>query len=107
MNAKLQFTGLSAMFKVLFPMEEEIILTENELVGLINTVFRLSNTIKWYNEYLNYEQKESFFKTIIFSILLALVIILFIVAIYLFVTSAKKSSTEDTVPLRNGNQQIS
>ena len=53
LNSKLQFTGVAAVFKVLFPSkDQEVILTENELVGLINLVHRLSNTVKWYEGYL-------------------------------------------------------
>lgn len=85
MNARVQFVGLSAMFKILFtPKEKETILSENELVGFLNTVYRLSNTIKWYQEFLEFEAKEDFFKTMMYSILLSIAAIFFFVAVVVY-----------------------
>mmetsp|Transcript_26986 Transcript_26986/g.23825 ORF Transcript_26986/g.23825 Transcript_26986/m.23825 type:complete len:171 (+) Transcript_26986:3-515(+) len=108
MNAKLQFTGLGAMFKVLFPSDSDVVLTENELVGFLNLANRLSNTVKWYHGYLEYEERESFYKTIFFSVLIALAAVLFLMGALLFLNSTRKSSSnEEKMPLRNNENQLS
>lgn len=70
-NGKVQFTGLAAMFKVVFPEDEKIMVTENELAGLFNLIHRLSNSIKWYKEWRQYEKRQAFYKTVMFAVLLA------------------------------------
>ena len=85
MNARVQFVGLSAMFKILLtPNGKETVLSENELVAFLNTVYRLSNTIKWYQEFLEYEAKEDFFKAMMYSILLSIAAIFFFVAVVIY-----------------------
>lgn len=106
LNAKVQFTGLAAMFKVIFTLDDKALITENELTGLINLVHRLSNSIKWYREYREYEDKDAFIKTIIFACLIALAIIMFIIAVILCFIKSKPKTDED-VPLRNPGQQQS
>lgn len=106
MNAKLQFTGLAAMFKIIFPKDDEIVLTENELVGFINLAHRLSNTVRWYKEWREYEEQEAFYKTVLFAAISGLIILLFIIAILLcFRKTGEKE--EDKVPLRNKTDQPS
>lgn len=105
MNAKLQFNGLAAMFKVLFPQETATILTENELVSYVNLVHRISNSVKWYHEWREYEQREYFWKTLVYCAVWALILILFIIAVLLFLRKPKK--TGENMPLVNKIEHVS
>lgn len=62
----MQFTGLGAVFKIIFPSSNEVTLTENELSGLFNLAYRLSNSVKWYKEYIDSEERVVFYKTALF-----------------------------------------
>lgn len=105
LNAKLQFTGLAAMFKILFSKDGTALITENELTGLMNLAHRLSNSIKWYREYRKYEEQESFYKTILFAALVALTVIVLIIAIFLLFY--KRKAKDESEPLRDPNQPMS
>lgn len=105
LNAKVQFTGLAAMFKILFAKNETALITENELTGLMNLVHRLSNSIKWYKEYRKYEEQEAFYKTILFAALVALTAIILLVAIFLLFY--KRKAKEESAPLRDPSQPLS
>ena len=100
----MQFTGLAAMFKVLFPEQEHILLTENELSGLFNLIHRLSSSIKWYREWRDYEDQQILYKSLLLAGIIGIAAILFLFAILLFFYKPKK--TEETIPLR-ANQQPS
>ena len=95
LNAKLQFTGLAAIFKVMFPVENETpTLTENELSGLLNLAHRISNSIKWYKSWVKHEERDAFYKMILFAVFLGLVVILLLVAVVLWFYSPKKREEE-------------
>ncbi|CAI2362017.1 unnamed protein product [Moneuplotes crassus] len=53
---KLQFTGLTAVMKIMFGQGNESKLTRNEMVGLINLMAKLADSVEWYFEYLEYEK---------------------------------------------------
>ena len=55
LHGKLQFTGMTAVMKIMFGRGNESNLTRNEMVGLINLLAKLSNSLKWYLELVNYE----------------------------------------------------
>ncbi|CAI2370118.1 unnamed protein product [Moneuplotes crassus] len=57
---KLQFTGLTAVMKIMFGQEKESKLTRNEMVGLINLMAKLSDSIEWYFQWLQYEQSYEY-----------------------------------------------
>jgi ERO1-like protein beta len=102
LNSKVQFTGIGAVFKIIFPISGEVTLTENELSGLFNLAYRLSNTIKWYKEYTDSEERVMFYKTALFWVIFAFVILLLIIATVLwFYKSSKK---EEDKPLTNNVQ---
>lgn len=58
LHGKLQFTGLTAVMKIMFGKGEEAKLTRNEMVGLINLLAKLSNSIKWYKEWQEFEKTK-------------------------------------------------
>ncbi|CAI2368559.1 unnamed protein product [Moneuplotes crassus] len=99
-NARIQFVGVATMLKILFTEEgKKVVLSENELVGLMNTIFRLSNSIKWYEEQQDHEAGEAFFKTMMYCIALAIAVILIILAIMVHCISSSRKD-EERVPLR-------
>ena len=57
---------MTAVMKIMFGTGSEAKLTRNELVGLINLMAKLSNSLKWYQDMLIYEDKANFFKGITF-----------------------------------------
>ena len=65
LNAKVQITGLATMLKVLLPEKEPILITENEMVGLVNLFYRVSNSIKWYQE--NRQSEERYRLSVLFN----------------------------------------
>jgi hypothetical protein len=56
LHAKLQFSGLSAAMKVMFPTEGQTNITRNEMVGFVNLMRKLSNSIVWYGKWIKYEE---------------------------------------------------
>lgn len=48
LHGKLQFNGMSAAMKVMFPHKSNSAITRNELVGFFNLLRKMSNSIKWY-----------------------------------------------------------
>lgn len=66
LHGKLQFTGMTAVMKILFAKGNEARLTRNEMVGLINLLTKLSNSVKWYQEWLEHEETTYAQKKLIF-----------------------------------------
>lgn len=59
------------MLKILFhDITNKTHMTENELTSLINLAYMLSNSIEWYQKWIDYEDRHSFYKTIIMSLIL-------------------------------------
>jgi hypothetical protein len=50
--------------KIMFGKGNESSLTRNEMVGLINLMAKLSNSIKWYYEWIEYEKTVNSYKDI-------------------------------------------
>ena len=80
LHGKLQFTGMTAVMKIMFGLGNESNLTRNEMVGLINLLAKLSNSIKWYLGWLAYEEQRHFdkkvlyYSTIVFLVLLNILV---------------------------------
>lgn len=55
---------MTAVMKIMFGTNKEALLTRNELVGLINLVAKLSNSVKWYQEWLKYEDSMNIQKRV-------------------------------------------
>ena len=47
LHSKIEFNGLSAAMKILFPERNELYLSRNELVGLVSLISKLSDSITW------------------------------------------------------------
>lgn len=62
----MQFTGLTAVMKIMFGKGQEALLTRNEIVGLINLTGKLSNSLKWYTEWMEKEQELNFHRKIVY-----------------------------------------
>ena len=52
LHGKLQFTGLSAVMKIMFGHSQAYSISRNEIVGLFNLMAKLSNSIEWYKSIL-------------------------------------------------------
>ncbi len=52
LHGKLQFTGLSAVMKIMFGHVQPYQLSRNEIVGLVNLMIKLSNSLEWYKSIL-------------------------------------------------------
>ncbi|CAI2368686.1 unnamed protein product [Moneuplotes crassus] len=101
LNTRVQFVGVAAMFKILLTeKDKEVILSENELVAFINTIFRLSNSIKFYKEALDHEASEAFIKMMMYIIILSFAGLFFFLAIIAFCCSSPPKKDEERVPLR-------
>ena len=64
---KLQFTGLTAVMKIMFGEGPSSALTRNEMVGLVNLLGKLSDSLKWYFEWVEYENSFGYRLKCIFS----------------------------------------
>lgn len=62
LHGKLQFTGLSAVMKIMFGEIQPYTLSRNEIVGLINLMAKLSNSLEWYQSILKREARSNTFK---------------------------------------------
>jgi len=69
------------MLKVMFPESDHIMITENELTGLFNLAYRVSNSIKWYNDYKDSEEGYRRMKIILFISLLTFSLVCFITGV--------------------------
>lgn len=47
LHGKLQFNGMAAAMKVMFPHKQQDAITRNEFVGFINLMRKLSNSVHW------------------------------------------------------------
>lgn len=65
LHGKLQFTGLSAVMKIMFGEIQPYTLSRNEIVGLINLMAKLSNSLEWYRSILDRETRSNTFKSAI------------------------------------------
>ena len=104
LNAKVQFMGLATTLKILFTEHNQTLVTENELIGLFNLMFRISNSISWYESYCNDEDVENFTRFIIFGVLMLCLAIIFIIAVILLFYTPKGEEEEDEKPLRKSPQ---
>ena len=99
LNAKIQFTGLAAMLKVILPEKDPVFITENEMVGLLNLFHRVSNSVKWYRENRQSETRYRLFMIFIVWLLFLWSIWLLIVGILILIYG-KSTKEEDTIPLK-------
>lgn len=72
----MQFTGLAAMLRVLLHENNEVFLTENELKGLVNLMHRVSDSVKWYKEFRESEDRHKTIMIILFCLLSVLAVVL-------------------------------
>lgn len=84
LHGKLQFTGLTAVMKIMFGRGNEAKLTRNEMVGLINLMAKLSNSLKWYQEWMEKEYERKMLKTYAYYAIYINVILIDIVLILHF-----------------------
>ena len=57
---------MTAVMKIMFGGSNESKLTRNELVGLINLMAKLSNSIKYYRQWIEIEHQTNFRKTLVY-----------------------------------------
>ena len=91
LHGLLQFHGMSAFMKIMFPVESQKEFTRDELVGFMNLIRKLSNSIKWYNSWIDYEDNELYFRSCSFYIIFPIVVILYFTVLYLL--SGSKSNS--------------
>ena len=96
-------TGLATMLKVLLPEKEPILITENEMVGLVNLFYRVSNSIKWYQENRQSEERYRLFMIFIVSVLFLLSLVFVIIGVVLLIFSKPKEESE-TLPLKKPSE---
>ena len=85
LHGLLQFHGMSAVMKIMFPQEDHEDLTRDEFVGLINLIRKLSNSIKWYNKWIDYESNELYYRSLTFYVVFPLFIFAYILIMVLLV----------------------
>mmetsp|Transcript_16472 Transcript_16472/g.19042 ORF Transcript_16472/g.19042 Transcript_16472/m.19042 type:complete len:92 (+) Transcript_16472:642-917(+) len=72
---------MTAVMKIMFAKGQEAELTRNEMVGLINLLAKLSNSLKWYQSWLDYEEVQHsnkqilFYSTIVFIVLVNVILL--------------------------------
>lgn len=93
----MQLTGTTAFLKIMFEKDQASHLTENELSGYLNLIHRLSNSIKWYHEWTEYEDKHAFWKTVIMAMITSLLGIIILISIVIILTEKEKSEDEKTL----------
>ena len=79
----LQFHGMSAVMKIMFPKKDQEDLTRNEFVGLLNLLRKLSNSIKWYYKWIDYESNELYYRSLTFYVVFPLFILSYILIMIL------------------------
>ena len=72
LHAKMQLAGLSAVMKIVINGDQKSELSRNEIVGFVNLTRKLSNSIKWYNDWLYYEHTEMVRRQYVFYVVLLL-----------------------------------
>ncbi|CAI2369968.1 unnamed protein product [Moneuplotes crassus] len=95
---KLQFTGLTAVMKIMFGQGQESRLTRNEMVGLINLMAKLADSMDWYHQWIEYENSYEY-KLIQIAFCNPLLLMLIFALIFL---SSLKSFNPDQPPKKSG-----
>ena len=105
-NGKIQMTGLATVLKILFSDSNHIEITDNEMIGLVHLLHRVTNAVKWYKEYRNTEVRYRVFSIFTFCILILIAIIMLAIGFWLLCGEHYKLP-EDKMPLKRDTENSS
>jgi hypothetical protein len=75
LHGKMQIYGIATMLKILYSKQNIIELNRNELIAFVNTFYKITRSIKFFEEYLNdYKKNEMNFQNLYFALIVILCI---------------------------------
>jgi len=85
--------------KIMFAKGHEAKLTRNEMVGLINLTGKLSNSLKWYQEWLEREEEMNFHRKVVYFVSILSLVLFNLIIAKLF----KKTDKDQVKPSKKTN----
>jgi hypothetical protein len=83
----------------MFAKGHEAKLTRNEMVGLINLTGKLSNSLKWYQEWLEREEEMNFHRKVVYFVSILSLVLFNLIIAKLF----KKTDKDQVKPNKKTN----
>mmetsp|Transcript_29161 Transcript_29161/g.25792 ORF Transcript_29161/g.25792 Transcript_29161/m.25792 type:complete len:113 (-) Transcript_29161:3-341(-) len=98
---------MTAVMKIMFGKGEEAKLTRNEMVGLVNLLAKMSDSLIWYQQWIELEDSREFYHILYKAASVLLLPVIFIVFLVDNIQTAKRKRDEMKSDYKNDGKEES